>query len=58
MSRFELFFVVLDEQKTNVDEKISHYILSLHQCGEEFLRETVSYSEEDLRLYISYARNP
>ena len=56
MSRFDLFFVVLDEQKSHVDEKISHYILSLHQRGEEVFKEIVSYTEDDLRLYIRYAR--
>ncbi len=34
MSRFDLFFVVLDESRYDIDDKIATYILNLHQKGE------------------------
>ncbi|KRW99547.1 P-loop containing nucleoside triphosphate hydrolase [Pseudocohnilembus persalinus] len=56
MSRFDLFFVVLDQQDQNNDKNIANYILNLHQNGEEALEDYYMYSKEDMQLYLKFCR--
>jgi len=54
MSRFDLFFVVLDECDEQADYNIARHILSLHQ-GNTAHGET-PFSAEQIQRYIRYAR--
>jgi DNA replication licensing factor MCM6 len=58
MSRFDLFFVILDDCDEKIDEKIAKHIVNLHmpQEQQEETINTNAYEEEDLKLYIKYAR--
>ena len=49
MSRFDLFFVVLDECDENTDLKLARHIVNVHAIKPEF-------STEALQRYIRYAR--
>ena len=54
MSRFDLFFVVLDECNPNVDRNIAQHIVGLHR-----FRDSASmpeFSTEAMQRYIRYAR--
>ncbi|KAH9086415.1 hypothetical protein LEN26_020178 [Aphanomyces euteiches] len=58
MSRFDLFFVILDECNEVADEKIASHIVNLHkplelQARDEFEQ---AYPEEALQKYIKFAR--
>lgn len=55
MSRFDLFFVVLDELDEITDDAIARHIVSVHQRKEEALSD-VPYTMETLQNYIKYAR--
>lgn len=44
MSRFDLFFVALDERNSEIDENIAKHILQLHMGAEEF------GEEQDIKL--------
>ena len=57
MSRFDLFFVVLDEQEERMDYAIAKHIVSMHQHGS--LARSGSepeYTVTQLQQYIKYAR--
>ena len=58
MSRFDLFFVVLDEGDPQTDYGIAQHILGLHiQSNEEVEDEQLSFfTGEQLQRYIRYAR--
>ncbi|OQS05577.1 DNA replication licensing factor MCM6 [Thraustotheca clavata] len=58
MSRFDLFFVILDECNEQADERIAQHIVELHKPKElHETRETQStYPEEALQRYIKFAR--
>eukprot|EP00906_Rhabdomonas_costata_P030254 RCo042745 len=45
MSRFDLFFVVLDEQKAATDRRMAEHILMLHQGGEQSFPTPFSVSD-------------
>lgn len=54
MSRFDLFFVVLDECDNAIDYNIARHIVNVHSGkATETIQE---FSMEDLQLYIRYAR--
>ena len=55
MSRFDLFFVVLDEQDEAVDFAIAQHILAVH-CQEAEVAQSAAFSMEDLQLYTRAAR--
>ncbi|GLD97895.1 hypothetical protein PINS_up006592 [Pythium insidiosum] len=65
MSRFDLFFVILDDCDEAVDLKIAEHIVNLHMPasdGEEHAADAEvepqgGYSEEDLKRYIKFARS-
>lgn len=54
MSRFDLFFIVLDECDEETDMSIARHIISVHQKREQALKPV--YSIEQLQRYIRYSR--
>lgn len=54
MSRFDLFFVVLDECSESVDWNLANHIVNVHRKKDEAL--TPEYTTEQLQRYIRYAR--
>ncbi|OQO09405.1 hypothetical protein B0A48_04803 [Cryoendolithus antarcticus] len=54
MSRFDLFFVVLDECNEQVDEHLARHIVGLHQLKDEAIEP--EFSTEQLQRYIRFAR--
>lgn len=54
MSRFDLFFVVLDECNEQVDEHLAKHIVGIHQLKDEAVQP--EYSTEQLQRYIRFAR--
>lgn len=54
LSRFDLFFVVLDECDGIIDQAIAQHIVKLHQNKEAAV--TSEFSLRDLQIYIKFAR--
>ncbi|KAF2772772.1 MCM-domain-containing protein [Teratosphaeria nubilosa] len=54
MSRFDLFFVVLDECKEEIDRMLAQHIVGLHQLKDEAIEP--EFSTEQLQRYIRFAR--
>ncbi|KAI7556743.1 DNA replication licensing factor mcm6, partial [Hortaea werneckii] len=54
MSRFDLFFVVLDECNENIDEHLARHIVGIHQLKDEAIEP--EFSTEQLQRYIRFAR--
>lgn len=54
MSRFDLFFVVLDECNQDVDRKLADHIVSLHMDGDYAIDPP--FDTKQLLRYITYAR--
>ncbi|KAI0254879.1 mis5 protein [Lactifluus subvellereus] len=54
MSRFDLFFIVLDECDEKVDLNIAKHIVDVHRFRDEALHP--EFSTEALQRYIRYAR--
>ncbi|KAK0878240.1 MCM DNA helicase complex subunit mcm6 [Friedmanniomyces endolithicus] len=54
MSRFDLFFVVLDECNEQVDEHLARHIVAIHQLKDDAVQP--EYSTEQLQRYIRFAR--
>ncbi|KAH8728734.1 MCM2/3/5 family-domain-containing protein [Phaeosphaeriaceae sp. PMI808] len=54
MSRFDLFFVVLDECDEAVDRHLAEHIVSIHKDRDEAV--TPEFSTEQLQRYIRFAR--
>ncbi|KAH7068834.1 MCM2/3/5 family-domain-containing protein [Paraphoma chrysanthemicola] len=54
MSRFDLFFVVLDECDEAVDRHLAEHIVAIHQHRDEAV--TPEFSTEQLQRYIRFAR--
>ncbi|CAB4442016.1 unnamed protein product [Rhizophagus irregularis] len=54
MSRFDLFFVVLDECKPDVDKMIADYIVGTHRRGDDNINPY--FDTAKLQRYIRYAR--
>ncbi|KAK4494270.1 hypothetical protein PRZ48_014568 [Zasmidium cellare] len=54
MSRFDLFFVVLDECNEQVDEHLAKHIVGIHQLKDEAVQP--EFSTEQLQRYIRFAR--
>ncbi|XP_069362964.1 DNA replication licensing factor Mcm6 [Maniola hyperantus] len=55
MSRFDLFFILIDESSEMVDYAIARKIVDLH-CNKEETYDCV-YSRDDLLRYIAFARS-
>ncbi|KAF1985029.1 MCM-domain-containing protein [Aulographum hederae CBS 113979] len=54
MSRFDLFFVVLDECDETVDRHLAEHIVSIHALRDEAIEP--EFSTEQLQRYIRFAR--
>jgi len=54
MSRFDLFFVVIDHCNEVTDYSIARHIVNIHQNQEKAV--DVEFSKEDLQLYVKFAR--
>lgn len=54
MSRFELFFVVLDDPKEQVETELATHIVNLHMQRDEAINPP--YDSAQLQRYIKYAR--
>lgn len=54
MSRFDLFFVVLDEYNEQADTKLADHIVSLHMDVDKAI--TPPFSTAQLQRYIQYAK--
>ncbi len=54
MSRFDMFFVVLDECNKETDERIAEHIVNVHRLQDEAINP--EFSTEQLQRYIRYAR--
>lgn len=54
MSRFDLFFVILDDCNEQADTRLADHIVGLHMDGDEAIRPPFSTSQ--LQRYIQYAR--
>ena len=54
MSRFDLFFVILDDCNEKIDTELASHIVDLHMKRDDAI--SPPYSREQLRRYIKYAR--
>lgn len=54
MSRFDLFFVVLDECNESVDMNIARHIVNVHRFKDDAIQP--EFSTEAIQRYIRYAR--
>jgi len=58
MSRFDLFFVILDECSPVVDESIARHIVGVHkEGGLEKSSNNVPFTREQIQRYIQFARS-
>jgi len=54
LSRFDLFFVILDECDELADYKVAKHILDVHRCEDEAVKPP--FSKEQMQRYIRFAR--
>lgn len=54
MSRFDLFFVILDECNEQIDRHLAEHIVGIHQLRDEAVAP--EFSTEQLQRYIRFAR--
>jgi DNA replication licensing factor MCM6 len=54
MSRFDLFFIILDECNESVDRHLADHIVNLHMLKDDFVQP--EFSTEQLQRYIKFAR--
>lgn len=54
MSRFDLFFVILDDCNERIDTQLASHILDLHMLRDEAINPP--YSAEEVSRYIKYAK--
>ena len=54
MSRFDLFFVILDECNESVDKHLAEHIVNIHMNRDEAVQP--EFSTEQLQRYIRFAR--
>jgi DNA replication licensing factor MCM6 len=54
MSRFDLFFVVLDECDENIDRHLAEHIVNVHRLKDDAVEP--EFSTEQLQRYIRFAR--
>ncbi|KKY26841.1 putative dna replication licensing factor mcm6 [Diplodia seriata] len=54
MSRFDLFFVVLDECEESVDRHLAEHIVGIHRLRDDAVQP--EFSTEQLQRYIRFAR--
>lgn len=61
LSRFDLFFVVLDECNPDADRRVARHILRVHRCREDedddgYEAVRPPYSKEQMQRYIRFAK--
>jgi DNA replication licensing factor MCM6 len=57
MSRFDLFFIIVDESDPELDEAIARHIVDVHRSGgKSRAAASASFSMEQLQKYIRFAR--
>ena len=58
MSRFDLFFIILDECNPVLDEAIARHIVGVHQDSErkKLLSTNVPFTQQQLQRYIRFAK--
>jgi DNA replication licensing factor MCM6 len=57
LSRFDLFFVVLDDCNPDADRQVAQHILNVHRCCEgQNSNIKASFTRDQLRRYIQFAR--
>ena len=54
LSRFDLFFVVLDDCNPETDRQVARHILQVHRCKEKAVQPP--FSKDQMRRYIKFAR--
>jgi len=54
MSRFDLFFVIIDERSEETDEAIARHIVNLHRRKDDAIAP--DFTTQDLQRYIRFAR--
>lgn len=54
LSRFDLFFVVLDDCSPDTDRQVAQHILNVHRCQARALNPP--FSKDQMRRYIKFAR--
>ncbi|CAL9737510.1 DNA replication licensing factor Mcm6p [Monosporozyma servazzii] len=54
MSRFDLFFVILDDCNEKIDTELASHIVNLHMKRDEAIQPP--YSAQQVRRYIKYAK--
>ena len=54
LSRFDLFFVILDECDELADYNVAKHILDVHRCEETAI--DVAFTKQELQLYVRFAR--
>jgi DNA replication licensing factor MCM6 len=54
LSRFDLFFVVLDECNPDADRQVAQHIMNVHRCEEEAVRPP--FTMEEMQRYIRFTR--
>jgi len=55
MSRFDLFFVILDQKDEIEDELIAKHIVNMHRERDQFVNQSV-FSKEQLQTFIKITR--
>jgi DNA replication licensing factor MCM6 len=54
LSRFDLFFVVLDECNPDTDRQVANHILQVHRCEEQVVRPP--FTKDQMYRYIKFCR--
>jgi DNA replication licensing factor MCM6 len=55
LSRFDLFFVVLDDCNEEADRMVANHILKVHRCEDQAVK--TPYTKEQMQRYIRFARS-
>jgi len=57
LSRFDLFFVVLDDCNPEADRQVARHILDVHRCRDgSNNKRAVPFTRDQMRRYIKFAR--
>lgn len=57
MSRFDLFFIIVDESNPELDEAIARHIIAVHKPGgKRAAADAAPFSSDSMQKYIRYAR--
>ena len=56
LSRFDLFFVVLDDCNPDADRQVAQHILDVHRCEDKSRAKKVPFTKDQMRRYIKFAR--